>query len=171
MYNLINMFVAKVDPWLLLSEEEEGFRADITMKEFLNDEKSFGKGQSYVSILYDPSGKRVLDVAPKRDEEAVKGLYKSLSAVQWASVKAIRMDFWQAFINGAQSNIPGADSIHDKFHIMKYMNEAVDKVRRTEQAKLKKEKDETLTGTKYLFLKNRENFREQTGVITKILGM
>jgi transposase len=38
------------------------------------------------------------------------------------------------------------------------MNEAVDKVRRKEHAMLKKQKDDTLTGAKYLFLKNRENF-------------
>jgi transposase len=125
------------------------------------DEKSFGKGQSYASILYDPSGKRVLDVVQKRDEEAAKELYKTLAEAQLGSVKAIAMDFWKAFINSAKSKIPQADIVHDKFHIMKYMNEAVDKVRRKEQAKMKKEKDETLTGTKYLFLKSQKNLTEK----------
>jgi transposase len=125
------------------------------------DEKSFGKGQSYASIRYDPSGKRVLDVVQKRDEEAAKELYKTLAEAQLGSVKAIAMDFWKAFINSAKSKIPQADIVHDKFHIMKYMNEAVDKVRRKEHTKLKKEKDKTLTGAKYLFLKNKENFTEK----------
>jgi transposase len=117
-----------------------GRREDTEIPYLGIDEKSFGKGQSYASILYDPIGRRVLEVTQKRDEEAVKGLYKSLSCAQLASVQAITMDFWQAFINGAESTIPEADIIHDKFHIMKYMNEAVDKVRRKEHAKLKKEK-------------------------------
>ncbi|GHV88674.1 hypothetical protein AGMMS50267_10340 [Spirochaetia bacterium] len=80
---------------------------------------------------------------------------------QLHTVEAITMDFWQAFINGAIEHLPNADIVHDKFHIMKYMNEAVDKVRRTEHARRKKLKDDTLTGTKYLFLKNRENFTDK----------
>jgi transposase len=54
---------------------------------------------------------------------------------------------------------------------MKYMNEAVDKVRRREHAELKKEKDETLTGTKWIFLKNEENYTEKESEKFKELNM
>jgi transposase len=41
--------------------------------------------------------------------------------------------------------------VHDKFHIMKYMNEGVDKTRKREVVKLNKHSDNTLKKTKYLF--------------------
>ncbi len=44
---------------------------------------------------------------------------------------------------------------------MKYMNEAVDKVRRKENKHLMAEKDKTLIGTKYLWLKSKRNFTKE----------
>lgn len=53
---------------------------------------------------------------------------------------------------------PQADIVRDKFHIMKYMNEAVDKVRKAEHKELLKQNDTRLKGTKSLWLKSRERF-------------
>ena len=43
--------------------------------------------------------------------------------------------------------------VHDKFHISKYLNDAVDQVRRAEHKRLRAQGDESLTGTKYDWLK------------------
>ena len=42
------------------------------------------------------------------------------------------MDMWPAFINATLEMVPGAESkiAFDKFHVAKYLGEAVDKVRR-----------------------------------------
>jgi transposase len=125
------------------------------------DEKSFHAGQSYVQILTDTEGKRVLEVVENRDEKAVNEVYTCLTEEQKAKVKAISMDFWQPYINGAAAHIPLADIVHDKFHIMQYMNDAVDAVRRSENKRLKKGGDATLVGTKYIWLKNPENLTEK----------
>lgn len=61
------------------------------------------------------------------------------------------MDFWRAFISGAQKNVPNASIVHDKFHIMNYMNDTVDKVRRRENKRLMSQDNNTLTGTKYIW--------------------
>jgi transposase len=132
------------------------------------DEKSFLKGQSYVTVMTDTEGKRILDIAQNRDKEAVDKLWGDLSEEQKGSVEAVSMDFWRAFINGAEKHVPEAAIVHDKFHIMKYMNEAVDKVRREEHKILTAQNNGTLGGTKYLWLKakknltkeNRKDFRE-----------
>ncbi len=47
---------------------------------------------------------------------------------------------------------PQADLVHDKFHISKPLNEAVDKVRREEHHRLLEKGDASLTGTKFLWL-------------------
>ena len=39
---------------------------------------------------------------------------------------------WEPFINAVEQYLPQADIVHDKFHIAKYLGEAVDKVRKKE---------------------------------------
>lgn len=69
------------------------------------------------------------------------------------------MDMWEAYYNATIKNVPDARNkiVHDKFHIMKHVNEAVDKVRRQEHRELMSRNDETLKGSKYLWLYRNEN--------------
>jgi transposase len=125
------------------------------------DEKSFLKGQNYVSILTDGSGRRVLEVVQNRDTKAAKALFGCLSGEQKGKIKAVSMDFLDAYISATREECPGAQIVHDKFHIVKYIHEAVNKVRSSEHKWRKKQKDEALTGTKYLWLKKLENFTDK----------
>jgi transposase len=125
------------------------------------DEKSFGKGQDYVSVMTDVSGSRVLDVVPGRDEESVEKLWETLTPDQIQKVKAVAIDMWQAFENSVKKQAPHADIVHDRFHISKHLNESVDKVRRQENKALRKEGDERLVGTKQLWLFNLDNLRNE----------
>lgn len=122
------------------------------------DEKSFLRGHRYATVLTDTQGSRVLEVAENRDVSAVDTVFNCLSDKQKQAVAGVSMDFWQAYISGAQRHLPNSVIVHDKFHIMKYLNEAVDAVRKQEHRRLMKAKDETLKGKKYLFLKNRKDF-------------
>lgn len=136
-------------------------RADEPIKYIGIDEKSFLKGHNYVSVMTDTEGKRVIDIAENRDTEAVKTLWESLTVKQKSGIEAVSMDFWKAYITGAKTYVPEAAIVHDRFHIMKYMNKAVDKVRRKENKYLKKQEDTTLVGTKYLWLKAKRNFTKR----------
>lgn len=51
--------------------------------------------------------------------------------------------------------------MHDKFHVAKHLNEAVDPVRRREHRALRAAGDERLTGSKQLWLFNRTNLKGQ----------
>ena len=124
------------------------------------DEKSFGRGQDYVSVMTDIDESRVLEVSRGHDEEAANELWDTLSQEQKDNVAAVAMDMWQAFENSAVRHVPKADIVHDRFHISKHLNEAVDKVRRQEHKALKKDGDETLKGTKQLWLFNPENISD-----------
>ena len=121
------------------------------------DEKSFGKGHDYVSVLTDTDNRRVLEVAPERTLQAAGSLWKTLTAAQREAIESVSMDMWQAFMTSAREHAPDAEIVHDKFHISKYLGEAVDKVRRAENRALKKEDDETLKGSRQLWLYNIEN--------------
>jgi transposase len=122
------------------------------------DEKSMKKGHNYMTILYDLQQGTVLDaIAGRKEESAIKVMQAVKESNNCDSLKAISMDMWKAYLNSSKVVFPTVDIVHDKFHLMKYLNEGVDKTRRKEAAKLKKVADSSLKHTKYLFLKNKEN--------------
>ena len=124
------------------------------------DEKSFLKGHKYASLMVDIDGERILDVVEGRTLEAANSLWQKLPEEVRSGVDAVAMDMWDAFITSTKTHAPQADIVHDKFHISKYLNEAVDKVRRAEHKAFMQEDDETLKGAKYLFLKNPANMSD-----------
>lgn len=118
------------------------------------DEKSFGRGHHYGTVLTDLDQRRVLEVVEHREQSSAEKALESLPAEQRGKLTAVALDMWPAFINAARSKAPNADLVHDRFHIMKHLNEAVDKVRRQEHAELSADSLDWLSGRKYLFLKS-----------------
>jgi transposase len=100
------------------------------------DEKSFGKGQDYVSVMTDPKASRVIEVAEGRTEESAGILWNSMSDEQKKQIAAVSIDMWKAYENSVASHAPQAEIVFDRFHISKYLNEGVDKVRREEHREL-----------------------------------
>ncbi|MDH5580159.1 MAG: ISL3 family transposase, partial [Betaproteobacteria bacterium] len=125
------------------------------------DEKSFGRGHDYVSVMTDIDASRVLEVVPGHDGPAADTLWNTLADGQKENVEAVAMDMWPAFETSAQVHVPQAEIVHDRFHISKHLNEAVDKIRRQEHKALLMEGDETLKGTKQLWLYNPENISDE----------
>lgn len=119
------------------------------------DEKSFLKGHRYASLMTDLERGRVLDVVEERTKESAKRLIETaLSEAQRPLVKAAAMDMWVPFMT-AWSEASRAPIVHDRFHVSKYLGEAVDAVRRQDHRALRGEGSDLLAGAKYLFLKNR----------------
>ncbi len=69
------------------------------------------------------------------------------------------MDMWPAYINATLEQLPDAERkiAFDKFHVAKYLGEAVDKVRRQEHKLLLNQDRNDLTGTKHVWLTNPDN--------------
>ena len=124
------------------------------------DEKSFRRGHSYISLLSDLTGSRVLEVVEDRTEEAAEGLWKDLPGEQKQQIEAVAVDMWPAFANSVKTNAPQAEIVHDRFHISKHLNEAVDRVRRSEHKALQRTGDDRLKGSKHLWLFNPENLSD-----------
>jgi len=125
------------------------------------DEKSLFRGHHYVTILYNGETGAVLEVVEHRTEESAQQAFRHLGEyADLEQVKVITMDMWKAFQNAAKSCVPKADIVHDRFHLAQYLNKAVDITRRAENKKLTAQNDERLKGTKYLWLKNPDNFTD-----------
>ncbi len=134
------------------------------------DEKSMHKGHTYMTVASDLTSGSVIDVVENRTSEAVNKLLTTLKSTHnCAPLKAVSMDMWKAFMNEVNAVFPYADIVHDRFHIAKYLNEAVDKTRISENRELVANSDETLKRSKFLFLKNEENLTEKQAVKFQVI--
>lgn len=122
------------------------------------DEKSFLKGHSYVSLLYDLDESRVLDVVQDRTEESAKNLLQTIPEIKRSEIAATSVDMWPAFIAAIESVLPQSAIVHDKYHVVSHLTKAVDNVRRKENKMLLQEGSNMLKGTRYIWLRNPMNW-------------
>ena len=134
-------------------------RSDVEARRLGVDETSFRKRHDYVTVVSDQDTQTVLHVADGRNQESLSGFYGGLSEAQKAAVESVAMDMWPAYIRATLDEIPDAREkiAFDKFHVAKYLGDAVDKVRRTEQKALLAEGREDLKHTKHRWLMNPQN--------------
>ncbi len=121
------------------------------------DETAFRKGHNYVTVVSD--GATVLYVADDRKQSSLDGYYGGLSEEECAAIESVSMDMWPAFIGATRAALPDADTkiAFDKFHVAKYLGDAVDKVRRAEHKNLQKQGRDDLVRSKFLWLRNPSN--------------
>ncbi len=126
------------------------------------DEKAIAKGHTYLTLVSDLDRGTVEFIADDRKKSSLDAYYEGLTVRQKAGIQAVAMDMWDPFIRSTRQNLPRwwAKIVYDRYHIMKHMNEAVDKVRKTEHRRLQAEGDDTLQRTKYLWLYAEENLPE-----------
>ena len=108
--------------------------------------------------MADIEGERVLDVVSGRSEESARELIDlALDPIQQEMVCGVAMDMSAPFMKAVRTNLPNADIVNDKFHVEKLLGEAVDKVRRQENAILLKRHDNRLKKTRFLWLTGFEH--------------
>lgn len=130
---------------------------DLVFEHLSIDEKSFKKGHQYISVLSHPKSGCIIEVEEGRTIEATENLIdKSLTKQQQKEIQTMSMDMWKSYLRVVKEKLPNASIIHDKFHLIKYLNEAIDKVRRREV----KTNDELLN-SRYVLLKNIENLTDK----------
>lgn len=126
------------------------------------DEKAFKRGHRYMTVVCDLDAGTVEYVAEDRTTASLEGFWTRLTPEQREGVECVTMDMWQAYQTATEKQIPDASSkiVFDRFHIMQHMVDAVDKVRREEHKALSAEGDETLKGTRQLWLFNEKNLSD-----------
>ena len=149
-----------------LSRREEAHITQIGV-----DETAFRKRHDYVTIVSDQKAGTVLHVGGDRKKQGLKDWYSSLNEEQRGAIESISMDMWPAFINATLESIPNAEDkiAFDKFHVAKYLGDAVDKVRRQEHKALMSEGYDDLKGSKYDWLYNPENMTRKHKMRFKVL--
>jgi len=102
------------------------------------DEKAVGWGHDYLTIVTAADGPRptVEYLGGGRQRESLDAFWRSLLPEQRRQVEAASMDMWKPFVESTCAHVPQADIVHDSFHLTRYVNRALDEVRRSEYAAL-----------------------------------
>jgi len=122
------------------------------------DEISIRKGHSYRIVVSDLIRRRPIWFGGEdRSETSMAQFYDWLGQKKSRGIRLAVMDMWKPFRNTTRERAPQAAILFDKFHIMRHLGEALDKVRKTEYARVSGKGRRFIKGQKYTLLSRREN--------------
>lgn len=122
------------------------------------DEISIKKGHNYRIVVSDLIRRRAIWFGGKdRKEKSMDMFYEWLGPKKSKKIQLVVMDMWEAFANSAKKNIHHADILYDKFHVMKHLGEAMDKIRKLEYKRLTGKDRDYIKGHKYTLLSRKKN--------------
>ena len=126
------------------------------------DEKSFARGHKYETLVYNIDGRTVEYVFDGRGQDSLESYYRQFTRNELSQAEAIAMDMWDPYIAATKAYVPDAAEkiVFDRFHTMRHVLDAVDKVRKNEHRQLIEKGEDLLKGTKYLWLWSNENIPE-----------
>ena len=145
--------------WTIIKHYVEAALALVDMSgvEMLGMDETSMKGHNYITLVADLKTHNVLFVTEGKDASTIDAFVKDFKAHGGDpdKINIITCDMSLGFEKGVKACFKNAETIIDKFHVIKHANEAVDKVRK-EEAKT----NAILKKTKYLWLKNASSLTE-----------
>ena len=122
------------------------------------DEISIRKGHTYRIVVSDLiRGRPIWFGGIDRSEASMAQFYDWLGGNKAKRIRLAVMDMWKPFRTVANEKAPQAAILFDKFHVLRHLGEALDKVRKSEYARLTGKERRYIKGQKYTLLSHREN--------------
>ena len=122
------------------------------------DEVSIRKGHVYRIVVRDLHRQRPIWFGGKdRSEQSMDELYRLLAEKKARKVRLALMDMWKPCRNSTTRHAPQAAILFDKFHILRHLGDALDKVRKQEYARLSGKGRAFIEGQKYALLAHPHN--------------
>ena len=124
------------------------------------DEISVRRGHDYRIVVSDLEKHRPIWCGgTDRSEASMDEFYRFLGEKLAKRIRLAVMDMWKPFRNSTARQAPQAAILFDKFHIIRHLGEALDKVRKQEFARLRGKDRTFIKGQKYALLSHPQNLR------------
>lgn len=133
------------------------------------DEIQYQRGHKYLTLVYqiDANCRRLLFVGRNRTAKTLLRFFFRFGKERTQQLQVICSDLWKPYLKIVKRKASNAIHILDRFHVMKYLNHAVDQTRRAETAQLKHDGYEPiLEKSRWCLLKNKKN--QKTSQIAKL---
>ena len=122
------------------------------------DEISISKRHTYRIVVSDLVRSRPIWFGGEdRSQASMAQFYQWLGNTKSERIGLALMDMWKPFRNATKAHAPNAAILFDKFHIVRHLGQALDKVRKSEYARLSDNKRRYIKGQKYTLLSRWEN--------------
>lgn len=137
------------------------------------DEVAWGRGHTYLTLVYDIGGatRRLLAVAEERTEVSLRSCLESLGETVCGQVAFVCSDMWQPYLKVIAQKLGRAIHVLDRFHVMQKFGKALDEIRAEESKRLQRDGYEpVLKRSRWCFLKRPANLTEkQTVKLSELL--
>lgn len=150
--------------------EELKAKKPSNLKKLGIDEIAVVKGQgNYYVVLVDIEQGVPVGLIEQRTQEAVADYLKSWGDEVLSQITEVSIDLWRPYQKVTQKLMPQATVVADRFHVMKQVNQELDRQRKKSKAETKQldnesEKEQILSGlnkSKYALLKNEKDLTTQ----------
>jgi transposase len=92
------------------------------------DEICYRHPHRYLTVIGDHASGTVIDIQPGRSEESLANFYEQQPDSVLSTIEAVSMDVSKAYRAATSTHLPNAVICFDPFHIMQWVNRALDRV-------------------------------------------
>jgi transposase len=122
------------------------------------DEISTRKGHSYCVVVADLDQKRPIWLGGEgRTEQDLQLFFDEVGLERSKTIELAVMDMWKPFRKATLKNVPIAQIVYDKFHVMRHLADALDQVRRSEYKRVNEKERKYIKGQRYTLLSHKSN--------------
>lgn len=124
------------------------------------DEVSYRRGHRYITVVVDHDTGRLLFAHPGKDAGAFAAFFEQLGPQACAGIELISMDAAPQWREAARHHCPNARFCMDPFHVVKWVTDALDEIRRRVWRAARFDHDDSaasIKGLRYVLLKNPEH--------------
>jgi len=122
------------------------------------DEIAIRKGHTYAIVVADLDQQRPIWLGGQgRSEEDMKLFFDAMGPERCKTIRLAVMDMWKPFRNVTLQQVPDAQIVFDKFHVIRHLSAAIDQVRRSEYKRVSEKERRFIKGQRYTLLSHKAN--------------
>lgn len=134
------------------------------------DEIAWIKGQgNYCAVLSDLDQNKLIGILNERTQAHLREFLIQWGAEILEQIEEVSIDLWFAYKTLVEELMPNAQVVADRFHVIKQVNDELDRQRKQEKRQAEQEKNQSkkeeliaaLSKSKYALLKNEKSLTEK----------
>lgn len=133
--------------------------SEMKIKRIAIDEIAIMKGHKYLTIIRDYDTGIAIKIAIGRTYEVTSNALASLGKEVLDKIEYASLDMWDPYIKAIKEQCPNVKLVFDKFHVVKKINEAIDKVRKNVFAQAEPEERKRMKHKRFIILKKNSNLK------------
>lgn len=189
-YRLTSITTNKEAGWFLGLDDEKVYRIDKGMLEELSlqrlekiapprhmsvDEVAWQKWHKYVTNVIDVDKRKVIWNHEGRGKTVLDKFYHKTGKKGCAKILAVASDGARGFLSSTKEHLKRAVIVLDHFHVKKYLNDAVDTVRKEELRKARQQENTELSAIlhcnkRFILMQNKVT-EKKTNILEKLESM